>query len=89
MYRDIIAVGNLPNMTITIFASQGFDPNPWLVKMDHNKVCYIFTKSYKTGWVAVVTPTDRPRSVRNRCVIEYFGSGFLCCHFWFLNCPFV
>ena len=25
-----------------------------------------------TSWVAVVTPTDRPTSVRNRCVIELF-----------------
>ena len=25
-----------------------------------------------TSWVAVVTPTDRPMSVRNRCVIELF-----------------
>ena len=25
-----------------------------------------------TSWVAVVTPTDRPKSVRNRCVIELF-----------------
>ena len=25
-----------------------------------------------TIWVAVVTPTDRPKSVRNRCVIELF-----------------
>ena len=25
-----------------------------------------------TSWVAVVTPTDRPKSVRNRCVIEVF-----------------
>ena len=24
------------------------------------------------SWVAVVTPTDRPKSVRNRCVIEHF-----------------
>ena len=23
-----------------------------------------------TSWVAVVTPNDRPKSVRNRCVIE-------------------
>ena len=23
-----------------------------------------------TSWVAVVTPTNRPKSVRNRCVIE-------------------
>ena len=25
-----------------------------------------------TSWVAVVTPTDRPKSVRNRYVIELF-----------------
>ena len=25
-----------------------------------------------TSWVAVVTPTDRLKSVRNRCVIELF-----------------
>ena len=25
-----------------------------------------------TSCVAVVTPTDRPKSVRNRCVIELF-----------------
>ena len=25
-----------------------------------------------TSWVAVVTPTERPKSVRNRCVIELF-----------------
>ena len=25
-----------------------------------------------TSWVVVVTPTDRPKSVRNRCVIEVF-----------------
>ena len=31
-------------------------------------------------WVAVVTPTDRPKSVRNRCVIELF-CRCLCCHF--------
>ena len=30
-----------------------------------------------TIWVAVVTPTDRPKSVRNRCVIELF-CGVVC-----------
>ena len=25
-----------------------------------------------TSWVAVVTPTDCPKSVRNRCVVEFF-----------------
>ena len=33
-----------------------------------------------TRWVAVVTPTDRPKSVRNRCVIELIGRC-LFCHF--------
>ena len=34
-----------------------------------------------TSWVAVVTPTDRPKSVRNRCLIELFcGVVCLCCH---------
>ena len=37
-----------------------------------------------TSWVAVVTPTDRPKSVRNRCVIEFFFA-LLCCHFALLT----
>ena len=32
---------------------------------------------YHTSWVAVVTPTDRPKSVRNRYVIELFY-GVVC-----------
>ena len=31
-----------------------------------------------TSWMIVVTPTDRPKSVHNRCVIEGFD-GILCC----------
>ena len=27
--------------------------------------------------MAIVTPTDRPKSVRNRCVIEVFGGVFV------------
>ena len=36
-----------------------------------------------TIWVTVVTPTDRTKSVRNRCVIELFGDVFVlsCCPF--------
>ena len=30
-----------------------------------------------TSWVAVVTPTDRPKSDRNRCVIELFVALFV------------
>ena len=29
-----------------------------------------------TSWVAILTPTDRPKSARNHCVIEHF-SGVL------------
>ena len=35
------------------------------------------------SWVAVVTPTDRPKSVRNRCLIELF-CGVVCV----VTCPF-
>ena len=36
-----------------------------------------------TSWMTVVTPSDRPKSVRNRCVIEHFGDVFVlsCCLF--------
>ena len=30
-----------------------------------------------TSWLTVVTPTDRPKSVRNRSVIELFGGVFV------------
>ena len=30
-----------------------------------------------TSWVAVVTPTDRPKSVSNRCLIELFVALFV------------
>ena len=36
-----------------------------------------------TNWVALVTPTDRPKSVRNRCLIELF-CGVVCV----VTCPF-
>ena len=36
-----------------------------------------------TSWLAVVTPTDRSKSVRNRCLIELFVALFV-----FSLCPF-
>ena len=42
--------------------SEGWDPVNWF---NH------------TAGVAIVTPTDRPKSVRNRCVIEVFGGVFV------------
>ena len=30
-----------------------------------------------TSWVALVTPTDRPKSTRNRCVIDIFDGVFM------------
>ena len=38
-----------------------------------------------TSWVAVVTPTDSPKSVRNRCVMELFCAVVFCCHFALLT----
>ena len=39
---------------------------------------------HHTSWATVVTPTDRLKSVRNRCVIEVVDGFFLCCQvaFW-------
>ena len=39
-----------------------------------------------TSWVVIVTTTDRPKSFRNRCVIEVLVA-FLCCHvaFWIFS----
>ena len=33
--------------------------------------------------MTVVTPTDRPESVRNRCVIKVFGGVFILSHCFF------
>ena len=41
-----------------------------------------------TSWVAVVTPTDRPKSVRNRCLIELF-CGVVCVVIALLTFPWV
>ena len=44
-----------------------------------------------TSWVAVVTPTDRPKSVRNCCLIELFLALFvlsLVALFVLSICPF-
>ena len=31
----------------------------------------------QTSWIALVNPTDHPKSVRNRCVIELFVALFV------------
>ena len=38
-----------------------------------------------TSWVAIVTPTDRPKTVRNRSVARTFLWRCLCCHFALLT----
>ena len=38
-----------------------------------------------TSWVTAVTPTDRPKSVRNSCVIKVFADVFMLSRF-FLDC---
>ena len=47
------------------FISIALSPEQYCIGINH------------TSWVAVVTPTDRPKSVRNRCVIELF-CGVVC-----------
>ena len=37
----------------------------------------IINRINHTSWEAIATPTDRPKSVRNRCVIEVFGGVFV------------
>ena len=37
-----------------------------------------------TGWMTVVTPADRPKSVRNSCVIERICSIFVSFHLFIL-----
>ena len=49
--------------------------------IDRNTGCQI---KQLCSWVAVVTPTDRPKSVRNRCLIELFFVAL----FVFSLCPF-
>ena len=44
---------------------------------------FVFVKHNHTSWVAVVAPTDRPKAVRNRCVIELF-----CCVVCVVTLPF-
>ena len=38
------------------------------------------TSGYHTGWMTVVAPADRPKSVRNSCVIERICSVFVSFH---------
>ena len=53
-----------------------------------DKVLCIHQQDVSESWATLdeltlmtaVTPTDGPKSVRNRCVIKVFGGDFLCCH---------
>ena len=38
--------------------------------------CHNFLINH-SSWVAVVTPTDHPKSIRNRCLIEVFDGVFV------------
>ena len=46
---------------------------------------YFCNRLNNISWVTAVTPTDRPKSVRNSCVIKVLVA-FLCCHVAFLDC---
>ena len=51
--------------------------NSCVIEGKNNKYYFTVTPVNHTSWVAVVTPTDRPKSVRNRCLIELF-CGVVC-----------
>ena len=44
------------------------------------KHCTLTNKAVGSGWMAVVAPADRPKSVRNSCVIERICSVFVSFH---------
>ena len=53
------------------------------------KVVRTYTGQTTPVGLTAVTPTDRPKSVRNWCEIEVFDGVFVCCHdaFWiFCGC---
>ena len=45
-----------------------------MIKQPTNK---LKIRIWSPSWVAVVTLTDRPKSIRNRCVIDVFGRVFV------------
>ena len=47
-----------------------------------------YGKVNHTSWVAVITPTDSPNSIYNRCVIEHLGDVFVL-SLWFFKGDFV
>ena len=64
---------------MTVFVTQG--PLAWLCLFSN---CINYVTSYQfdrdiisTSLMAVVSPTDRPKSDHNRCVIEVFGGVFV------------
>ena len=65
----------LPNLFLTT-SSSFVCPFDYTAVAASGKVGPV-TQVNHTSWVAVVTPTDRPKSVRSRCVIELF-CGVVC-----------
>ena len=51
-------------------------PFDYIALVESGKVGPVIQVNH-TSWVAVVTPTDRPKSARNRCGIELF-CGVVC-----------
>ena len=45
-------------------------------EIQYNMITFKLQFELDTSWVTAVTPTDRPKSVHNRCVIKVFGGVF-------------
>ena len=55
---------------LQVFKCMSFDNTAFVVS---GLVGVLINRFNHTSWVADFTPTDNPKSVRNRCVIEIFG----------------
>ena len=52
-------------------------PFDYTVFVVTGKVWGLVNRFNHISWMAIVTPTVHPRSVRNHCVIEHFGGVFV------------
>ena len=71
-----VAVGFVVYIRRSIYKFSNVCPFDYMAVAGGGKVGTVDQVEH-TSWVAVVTPTDRLKSVRNRCVIELF-CGVVC-----------
>ena len=70
-------------MQVYLYHKQYFSIAPIIRFAVSGKVGTLSTLFNHTSCMTVVTPSDRPKSVRNCCLIEVFGRVFVV--HWFSN----